>query len=242
MSMNSIKEAFPEFPKPSVAIDTVVLRVKDISAKSNKHVALKQLQVLLIKEKGTSTWHLPGTILRLGETPLNAIDRIMQNKVSVNEVYFEQLYTVADNPERDERGHIISMVYIGILKNGDDMIVYDQDRYDAAWALVEKTAGNDTRTLYLEETDEKIGSLLYDHDKIISDSINRLKGKLLYTDIGFHFMEEKFTIKELENCFNAVNERVIPGFRRVIKNKVVGTEEISDDKAFRPAELFIKKE
>lgn len=239
--MNSIKEAFPEFPKPSVAIDTVVLRVKDISAKSNKHVALKQLQVLLIKEKGTSTWHLPGTILRLGETPLNAIDRIMQNKVSVNEVYFEQLYTVADNPERDERGHIISMVYIGILKNGDDMIVYDQDRYDAAWAWVEKTAGNDTRTLYLEETDEKIGSLLYDHDKIISDSINRLKGKLLYTDIGFHFMEEKFTIKELENCFNAVNEMVIPGFRRVIKNKVVGTEEISDDKAFRPAELFVKK-
>ena len=64
----------------------------------------------------------------------------------------------------------------------------------------------------------------------------------MYTDVGFNFIGKLFTIKELENTFSAINERTIPGFRRIIGNKVIGTGKMSDGKAFRPAELFMKKE
>lgn len=239
--MQKVKEAFPEFEKPSIAIDTVIFRLGDVAVDSNRQVENKRLQVLLIKEHGEENWHLPGTILRLGETPKDAINRIMDTKAHLSDVYFEQLYTVADDPMRDARGHIISMVYIGIVTSGTTVEVCDNSRYSVKWAWVDKNVQSKTRELTLEDTDGTLKNLGYDHITIINDSIDRLKGKLLYTDIGFRFMRDKFTIKELENSFNVINERVIPGFRRIIKDKIEGTGVMSDGKAFRPAELFRKK-
>ena len=244
--MISVKEAFPEYEKPSVAIDVVVTRVVDFPVESNRQVAKKGLQVLLISEKdkkgdnSDKKWHLPGTILHLGETPKDAIDRIIINKTNISNAYIEQLYTVADNPLRDDRGHIISIVYTAIVSSNDNIGVVDNSRYDCKWAWVEKADRNGNRNITLENG-EKLDDLKYDHKYIISDTIDRLKNKLMYTDIGFRFIGEMFTIKELENVFEAINERNIPGFRRIIGNKVVGTGKMSDGKAFRPAELYIKR-
>lgn len=242
--MNRIKEAFPEFEKPAVAVDTVIIRVKDCVEGSNRQVPIKQMQVLLVKKPEEKEWHLPGTILRLGETPRDSIKRIIDNKVSIGDIAFEQLYTVADDPMRDERGHIISLVYIGMCNNTQAEESEESSEFEKQWFWISKPHENDNnaRTFTGETDDSKFMYLKYDHHKIVSDTISRLKGKLMYTSIGFNFVSKLFTIKELENTFNAINERAIPGFRRLIINKVVGTGKISDGKAFRPAELFMKKE
>lgn len=238
----SVREAFPEFEKPSVAVDTVILRVKDIEESTNKHVSMKQLQVLLVKQQGNDFWHLPGTILRLGETPNDAIGRIMKNKVNVKDTHFEQLYTVADNVERDKRGHIISIVYIGMHKDMSVAAFADDTEYKSQWFWVGRLfSGQKNREFTGEDTHESIEYLGYDHAGIISDSINRLKGKLMYTDIGFEFIGDMFTLRDLENSFTAINERIIPGFRRFIANKVQKTGIMSDGKAYRPAELYRKR-
>ena len=239
--MNKVREAFPEFEKPSVAIDTVIMRVNNTDEVDNKSISNKQLQVLLVKRTGDKDWHLPGTILRLGETPRDAIRRIADNKVNAGDVVFEQLYTVADDPMRDERGHIISIVYIGMIPS--DTIVQVGESYEYKWFWVSKQNTNNKFRVYTSEDGiDSFMYMMYDHDKIVNDTINRLKGKLLYTDVGFNFIGKLFTIKELENTFSAINERTIPGFRRIIGNKVIGTGKMSDGKAFRPAELFMKKE
>ncbi|MBO5387082.1 MAG: NUDIX hydrolase [Lachnospiraceae bacterium] len=243
--MNKVKEAFPEFEKPSVAVDTVILRVKNTDKIDAKTVSRKQLQVLLVKRHGEKDWHLPGTILRLGETPKDAIKRISLNKVNTSEATFEQLYTVADDPFRDDRGHIISIVYIGMLNNTVDEknLNIKTTEYESQWFWVgkENTKGNNERKYVSEQDGSIITYMVYDHHKIINDTINRLKGKLMYTDIGFNFIEELFTIRELENTFNAINERDIPGFRRYISEKIEGTGELSSGNKFRPAELFRKR-
>lgn len=241
--MNKVKEAFPEFEKPSVAIDTVVLRVKDYEIVSNRQMPRKRMQVLLVKKDNEKQWHLPGTILRLGETPKDSIKRIINDKVNFGNVSFEQLYTVADNPFRDERGHIVSIVYIGMLNNSDDIIEHvNKSEYKSQWfwiGYLEKDTN--IRRFTGEDTNESFNNMMYDHDKIVSDTVQRLKGKLLYSDIGFNFIGEMFTLKDLENTFNAINERDIAGFRRIIANKVEETGIISKGKAFRPAELYRKK-
>lgn len=232
--MNNIKEAFKEYSKPSVAVDTVILRASNTGKNTKRQIAPKQLQVLLVRKYGEDKWHLPGTIVRLGETSIDAISRI----INTDNITFEQLYTIDNDLERDERGHIISIVYIGMCRcdsiKANEVI---SDIYESQWFWVTKNR------LFLDaDTLNDTGSLMYDHNSIIDDTINRLKGKLLYSDIGFNFIGEKFTIKDLENTYNAINERQIPGFRRIIANKISGTGIMNDGNAFRPAELFTKKE
>ena len=236
-----IKEAFSGYQKPSVAIDTVLMRVEDYVKVSNRQVSDKMMQVLLVRRKDSEQWHLPGTILRLGETPRDAIDRIVVNKTGNYDIHYEQLYTVADDVNRDERGHIISIVYIGLINNNTIVDLPDTSEYEAKWFWIGKKDKEDKRYLISDEVVYN-SELKYDHSKILNDTIDRIKGKLMYTDIGFKFIGKEFTIKELENTFVAINERNIPGFRRIISNKVVGTGKMSDGKAFRPAELYRKKE
>lgn len=235
----SIKEAFPGYKKPAVAIDTILVRTKSIGSMFGKVIDSKQTQVLLVRRKGTDLWHLPGTILKLGETPDNAIARILDNKIKVSHITFEQLYTVADNPERDERGHVISIVYIGLYKNteaANDSITSD---YESQWFWVGRQ--KEEKILQGETTGECITDLDFDHKDIIRDTIQRLKGKLMYTDIAFELIDKTFTIRELENTFNAINEREIPGFRRIIANKIEETGEIETGTGHRPAKIYTKK-
>lgn len=237
----NIKEAFPEYEKPTVAIDTVVLRTKDIPNSFDKRTEpLKSLQILCIHKKNQDLqWQLPGTILRLGESANTALKRIVIDKTHVDDIYFEQLYTVADNPDRDNRGHIISIVYIGIVKDIQQLDVVDGNDYDVEWFWIEKD--NKGITLVSEKDYSRLNSMRFDHIQIVQDALTRLRGKLMYTDIGFKFIQNKFTIKELENTFMAIMGNPIPGFRRIISKKVEGTKVISNKKAHRPAELFIQK-
>lgn len=233
----NIKEAFPEFEKPSIAVDTVILRVCDFGEASKRQVASKRLQVLLVKKDNEDKWHLPGTIMRLGETSTAAISRIINDKSKIDDITFEQLYTVDDDLERDERGHIISIVYIGMNSEQDinSKVNIIGDKYESQWFWVNKD-----RSFINDATGEIEDTLMYDHVSIINDTIARIKGKLLYTDVGFNFIGERFTIRELENTFVAINERQIPGFRRIIAGKIEGTGIMSDGKAYRPAELYKK--
>ena len=238
--MTKVKEAFPEFEKPSIAVDTVILRTKDVDSNYESHVPLKQLQVLLVRKPGKEKWHLPGTILRLGETPNDAINRVIAHNENNNQIKFEQLYTVADDVTRDERGHIISIVYIGMVK--DSEVIENAGGYEQGWFWVTKpNSESNCRKFVTEELKESMQYLEYDHHTIVNDTISRLQGKLLYTDVGFNFIGNEFTLKKLENTFNAINERDIPGFRRIIANKVDKTGKIESGNSYRPAELYRKK-
>lgn len=234
-----IKEAFKGFEKPSIAVDTVIIRVSDFGESTKRQLAKKKLQVLLVKDDNENEWHLPGTIIRLGETSKSAILRIFNQYNKIDDIKFEQLYTVDNDLYRDERGQVISIVYIGMLneQSYDLDMGFINEKYRSQWFWVDKD-----RFFENLKNGDKIRSLKYDHVSIINDTIARLKGKLLYTDVGFNFVKETFTIRELEDTFSAINERQIPGFRRIIANKIEDTGLVSDGKAFRPASIYKRKE
>lgn len=232
-----VKEAFKGFEKPSIAIDTVILRTKD----TNK--GCRQLQVLLVRKNDEVEWHLPGTILRLGETSKDAIKRIGDGKVDISKVAFEQLYSVVDDPERDDRGHVISIVYIGMVNDPTIDDIQKNDEYDAQWFWITRKnrEENNCRKFINQETMQAVPFLKYDHHKIIDDTIERLKGKLMYAYVGFDFIGDRFAIRDLENTFEAINEEPIPGFRRLISSKIDGTGEFEKGTYYRPAEIYVRK-
>lgn len=236
-----VKEAFVGYAKPAVAVDSVILRVKDADEVNNKQISRKALQVLLVRDNKEEKWRLPGSIMRLDETPGDVLDRIVKDKAQVNDIYFEQLYTSADNLYRDPRGRVISMIYIGVAKEISAIELKDNNSMESKWFWITKTS-NDIKFTSDDNEDKTYTDLAYDHSKIISDALDRIRGKLLYTNIGFKFADRLFTVRELERVFIAIYRKPIPSFRRIIMSKIEPTGKISAGKAFRPAELYKEKE
>ena len=88
----------------------------------------------------------------------------------------------------------------------------------------------------------KNDGLAFDHAHIITLAIERLRGKIEYTDVSFHLVPEKFTLTELQNVYEAVldTELLAANFRRKISGKVEETDEYAQNAGHRPSKLFKK--
>jgi 8-oxo-dGTP diphosphatase len=80
--------------------------------------------------------------------------------------------------------------------------------------------------------------LAFDHYKILDYGIDRLRNKVEYTPIAFNLLPRVFTVKELQNVYEAIMGREILNFRRKMGEMIVETDEKIEGKPFRPAKVF----
>lgn len=78
----------------------------------------------------------------------------------------------------------------------------------------------------------------FDHYKILDYGIDRLRNKVEYTPIAFNLLPRLFTVKELQNVYEAIMGREILNFRRKMGEMIIETDEKIEGKAFRPAKVF----
>jgi len=128
--------------KPSVAVDGVLI---------------KGDKILLIKRKNEpfkGRWALPGGFVEYGETVEEAVLREFEEEVGLR-ARIKKLLGVYSKPDRDPRGHVISIVFLldaeGDAKAGDDAA--------------------DARFFPLDN----LPPLAFDHDEIIKDAIQAMK-------------------------------------------------------------------
>lgn len=128
--------------KPSIAVDGILI-------KNNK--------ILLIKRKNEpfkGKWALPGGFVEYGERVEEAVLREFEEEVGIK-AKIKRLLGVYSDPNRDPRGHVISIVFLlegeGIPRAGDD--------------------AKDAKFFDLDD----LPPLAFDHDKIIRDAIKLLK-------------------------------------------------------------------
>ena len=121
-------------------------------------IIIRDGKILLIKRNCNpfkNRWALPGGYIEYGEKVEDAVIREIFEETGLK-VEIEKLFAVYSDPNRDPRGHTITIVYIvnivnDILKSGDD--------------------ASDARFFELE----KLPKLAFDHNKIINDVIRWLK-------------------------------------------------------------------
>ena len=84
----------------------------------------------------------------------------------------------------------------------------------------------------------------FDNPLVIISGLERLKNKLMYTDIVFNMMPEYFTLGELQKVYELILGKKLldPAFRRIIKNKVVETDKYKTGEGHRPSRLFKYKQ
>ena len=110
-------------------------------------------RIVLIKRKNEpfkDFYALPGGIVEYGETVEEALKREVKQETGLD-VEVKRLVGVYSSPERDPRGHFVSICFLAIPKGG------------------ELRAMSDAREIALFELD-KIPRLAFDHNKMIEDA------------------------------------------------------------------------
>jgi 8-oxo-dGTP diphosphatase len=191
--------------------------------------------LVLLKKRTESPFtnylSLPGTLVRRGESLKAAAYRTLAEKIQVNNLYLEQLYSFGD-PGRDPREspdsfgvRYLSVSYFALV------------RYEEA-KLIAKPAANLAWYLVKE-----VPSLAFDHNQILDYGYRRLRNKLEYSPIAFEVLPKKFTLNDLYQLYCTVlgeNFADYSNFRsRLLKLGFLADTGIKTHKgAGRPASLY----
>lgn len=169
-------------------------------------------------------------VISIGNVALISKDRINFNKdSSVNETKWFWVDKNLIKTEDDEK-YIIQKY----------LLKFEAEEIKMNYEVIEKIEKSILRKKvvsyrYLEDSTEE---LAFDHYKIIDCAIDRIRNKVEYTPIALNLLPRLFTVKELQNVYEAIMGREILNFRRKMENMIVETDETIEGKPFRPAKVF----
>ena len=185
------KNADPLLTKPALAdfkvgVDNVIFSV---DTHQNR---LLVLVVMRHESPYMGYWSLPGTLVRQGESLEDAAYRVLAEKIRVNTLYLEQLYTFG-GPHRDPREaptayavRYLSVSHFALVRFEDAELIADGVSGIAWYPLAE------------------VPQLAFDHNEILAYGYRRLRNKLEYSPIAFDVLPERFTLGDLYQLYVTV--------------------------------------
>jgi 8-oxo-dGTP diphosphatase len=165
-------------------------------------------------------WALPGGFMNPAEAPDETAQRKLTEKTGIGATHLEQLATYGQ-PGRDPRGWILAVAYLALI----DAAILREDETEARW----------------HRTDD-LPALAFDHHRMVDDGIDRLRGKLWYSNIAAALLPERFTLAEARTIYEAISgvRYDVPNFRRALESSgmIHLTDEMRRGPAGRPARLY----
>jgi hypothetical protein len=146
-----------------------------------------ELKVLLIKsdlEEFKDQWSLLGDLVRPDENLDSASYRVLKHRTGLDDVYLEQVYTFGE-VSRHPAGRVISTAYYSLINIKDHQ---------------PKLSDNE---LHWHPVNE-ISTLAFDHKTILDTCLERLQSKVEEHPIVFNLLPEKFSLRELQNLYEAI--------------------------------------
>lgn len=211
-----------EFPRAALTVDIVVFALDE-----------EELRVMLIQrgiEPFEGQWAIPGGFVNVDEELEEAARRELVEETGLKGVFLEQLYTYGA-VNRDPRDRVVTVAYYVLVNLEGHAIVASTDARNAAWFSI-----ND------------LPKLAFDHEKILGDALERLRGKVRYQPIGFELLPSKFPLRQLQHLYEIVLDTSLDkrNFRKKILDMgiLVELDEFEKDVTHRAARLyaFNKKE
>ena len=231
------------FEKLSVTTDLLVFSISDLKTNNYRKLSEKVMSVFLANRDQfpfKDCWSLPGGFVSPEETLEETAKRVLREKIHLDDLYLEQLYTFG-GVERDPRMRIISVAYMALVERSD--LPYSLQQSDHWFNICRE----ENKFILRNENNSSIevdlntpSALAFDHHEIIKVGLERLKNKIEYTDLAFHLVPNEFTLTELQNVYEAVlgKKLLAPAFRRTIKSKVHETGNMTSGSGHRPSALF----
>jgi 8-oxo-dGTP diphosphatase len=165
-----------KYPHPAVTTDCVIFGFDG-----------ERLQVLLIErgiEPFKGRWAFPGGFIKMDESAEEGARRELKEETGLEGAYMEQFHTFS-NPDRDPRERVITIAYYALVR------------------LQEVKGGDDAARAKWFALDD-VPQLAFDHDLILRKAVKQLRERVHFEPVGFELLPEKFTIKELQNLYEAI--------------------------------------
>lgn len=191
-----------------------------------------ELKVLLVKRDNDpfrDKYALPGGFIHDKENTHQTAVRVLKEKAGISSLYLEQVKTF-DGKNRDPRGQVFSVVYMSLVN--EELLPDGLNKDLVQTFTLKKLLGKKTK-------------LAFDHRDIITYAYQRLKAKVLYSNLSTLSMPKYFTLSELQTVFEVVLAEKLDkrNFRKKITNFgfLIETDQSRKGQSKRPAKLYQNK-
>jgi ADP-ribose pyrophosphatase YjhB (NUDIX family) len=164
------------------------------------------LHVLAAKrqfEPMKGSWSLMGGFVNQGESINEAAGRVLDEFTGIDGIFMEQLGAYGE-VERDSGERVVSIAYYALV---------DMDKFDTS--LVEKY---DARWISISH----LPDLIFDHNKMVKDTINTLQRRAAVKPIGFNLLGDQFTLPSLQSLYEAIYQETID--KRNFRKKILSMD------------------
>jgi 8-oxo-dGTP diphosphatase len=178
-----------------IAVDCIIMGFKD----NDLHVLAAKRQFEPMK----GSWSLMGGFVNQGESINEAAGRVLDEFTGIDGIFMEQLGAYGE-VERDLGERVVSIAYYALV---------DMDKFDTS--LVEKY---DARWISISHLPE----LIFDHNKMVKDTINTLQRRAAVKPIGFNLLGDQFTLPALQSLYEAIYQETID--KRNFRKKILSMD------------------
>lgn len=187
-----------------------------------------ELKILLTRKKSEpykGYWILPGNILSNTETLEDNITDTVIDKTGLMNVYIEQCHTFS-NLNRDPDKRVMAVSFIGLVDSKSIEI------------MAEERPGIENNWFNLDS----IPKLAYDHEAIVTNATDYLRGKIVNSNILKILFPSDFTLPELQKVYEKILGKELD--RRNFRKKFINLNLIEDTNEKnigfngRPAKLY----
>ncbi|OZQ62385.1 ADP-ribose pyrophosphatase [Paenibacillus sp. VTT E-133280] len=135
-----------------------------------------------------------------------------------------------------ERKEIIEDGYVK-TKEYELKLSSDDEEFTAVVGRTMTSKSASTSTAYAIVSND---GLAFDHAKIIACAIERLRGKVNYTDLALNLMPDLFTLTDLQQVYEVILDKELlkAAFRRKVADLVAETDHYTENAGHRPSRLY----
>ncbi|KQT17642.1 NUDIX hydrolase [Chryseobacterium sp. Leaf404] len=175
-----------------------------------------ELKVLLVKMNYRNKWLLPGGYIRKDEDLDDAVQRIIQERSGLSDVYLQEFGIFGKKSRSEEyfedfddtlfhKQRFISVGYLALYNPSSSDLVKDELSQSCEW-------------VYLSQLNDF--DLAMDHREIIEKALLALREKIAIRPIGYNLLPEKFTLSEIQKLYETILGKELNrgNFYRKIKN------------------------
>jgi len=178
-----------------VAVDCIIIGFKD----NDLHILIAKRQFEPMK----GGWSLMGGFVNNGESINEAAQRVLDEFTGIDDVFMEQLGAYGE-VERDLAERVVSIAYYALV---------DMDRFDTSLAIK-----YDARWVKISLLPE----LIFDHNKMVKDTITTLQRRAAVKPIGFNLLGEQFTLPILQSLYESIYQEDID--KRNFRKKILSMD------------------
>ena len=166
-----------------------------------------QLKVLLLRMKKTGQWALPGGFVQEDESLEVAASRVLRQRTGLEKIFLRQ-FNVFSDPKRSKVNPAIADLVDSGMSFPDQGWFSQRFISVGFYALVEFSQVQPQPDLLSDICEwinlEDIGTLMMDHNQIVSSALGTLRLQLSFQPIGYTLLPEKFTMTELRRLYETI--------------------------------------